>query len=249
MDKFLNLSVTTIIIAVIAGCSPAPMIQSPRVTSAFSVGVAAVMEERTTIDRNHLEETQNRIKEYLPWFEPYVVRFGIARRVELSGYLLPYLWHGLIGNINVKAHLLEHGSSGLFRNGAYALFGGASGYNGEWEDNSCYWVGCIAGTSTPLGKGELELVVQPSVHFWNHRSWNDNGVTYTGQIKGAQVAAGVLLSPFSRKILELNCGASWRYIHDNDWKRTADSVTVKSIDEITPGEWIVQGALIFHIVR
>jgi hypothetical protein len=206
-------------------CAPVAPIQSARVRQAVIVGPQITYQDyRHELDyvchacaydystRQYHDTVLHRVfvpTELAERLSPYVwPRVGIAHRLELSGSFLPgwpYLWAWYV---NAKVALSDNGSDLLFRNVATAVFAGTSGNGGEHGDGvRRAWAGPIVSTHHAATWGDLELVLMPSVAYYNEE-FLLAGEGHLAGVKSVSldVGLGVIYGPFERAGLEVTAG-------------------------------------------
>lgn len=238
-------------------CMSVPMIQSPRVISKFSVTSSAVFSPTEL----RVESTDSIFRNRPHTYRPYDMRefpqnfnalpechFGIARRVEISGYLTPPIGEYILNaSLSTKIALFDIGSYQLFKNCAVAFFGGGKAMSGEWEGVEFVNGGFIAGTRTPVGRGELELIWMESGYYNRLSSSGGDGPGVILKEKGLDNSLGVAYWPFSCRLLHINAGLTVR----TPFKRSVYSnglfACYLSKSDISP--FIFQGSLCLDIAR
>jgi hypothetical protein len=196
----------TVICLFIVGCSPVPLIQSPRITPGFSIG--ASMKYSGPHSDNSAEEMIRTKKTFIADERiPAVISIGIKDRIEISGMAAPYLWYGYLWTGNLKLKCIETGN-GNFKNIASAIFVGSTGYYGEHEEMSNYYGGISASTMLHYLKSDIELVIQTSyAKEWKQAfELRDNY-----WIHWLQPAAGIIINPFENNWAYLSFGLNYSY--------------------------------------
>ncbi len=255
-----------VITAIMCNCSPVPMLQSPRVKSNFSIGTNLIFDQyyvnwfvNAPISRNYgnhsSADTINRCWDYNvkePHINPYWVKFGIHKRVEIGGMVLPYLWYGYIINGNLKVFLFEHGSPSYFRNVSYALFGGGNATRGEWDKETAAYIGAIFGTRHSGKHQEIEFILQPSYYQQKLHSYPDDGAQEIGNIDGLQLNFGTIFTPYKtdNSDMEIVIGGVYRYVKKNDWKMVYDNKVISNVKDVRLyTRWVAQVGVTINFKR
>jgi hypothetical protein len=233
-------------------CAPVATIQSARVTSVFSVSPAAVYsptrytlyvggaESMVYRPLNTVTDEMGRLG-MLPRLS-----LGIARRVEVSAFLVPMLGEYIYNfGANVKINVIDIGEDRAFRNIAAALFAGGSGLQGEWDRFLFGRGGLIVGTHMPAGGGDLEFVFMPA-YFQNTAD------THPGEApgiflkeRGLDLSLGALYWPGKKRIIQFNLGVTVRSTFTKELRVCSGEGWIDS--HVSP--FIGQGAVVFNIVR
>jgi hypothetical protein len=119
--------------------------------------------------------------------------------------------------------------------------------SGEWESIEFVNGGFIAGTRTPIGRGELELILMESGYYNRLSSSGGDGPGVTLKEQGLDNSIGVAYWPFSCRLLHINAGLTVR----TPFKRSVYSnglyASYISKSDISP--FIFQGSLCLDIAR
>lgn len=148
-NKYLTSFIIIVIITILCQCSPAPMLQSPRVKSNISFGISGIWDKYNGTN----EENAYEIK-------PLNLKFGFFDRVDISGMYIPFNHPVKYGNI--KIFINEHGRPVLFKNISYALFSGIKVYGSDLYSEKNAYIGTILATRHRFDHQEFELIIQPS---------------------------------------------------------------------------------------
>ncbi|HEX2955314.1 MAG TPA: hypothetical protein VHO70_00700 [Chitinispirillaceae bacterium] len=238
-------------------CMSVPMIQSPRVISKFSITSSGIYSP--TEFQVKTNDSLYRDRQFT--FNPYDMRefpqgfnampechFGIARRVEISGYLTPPIGEYVINaSLSAKVALFDIGSYRLFKNCAVAIFGGGKMMNGEWDGIEFINGGFIAGTRTSVGRGELELIWMESGYYNRLSSSPGEAPGVRLKEKGLDNSIGVAYWPFSNRLLHINAGLTVRTPFKRSVKSTGIEAASYLSSDISP--FIFQGSLCLDIAR
>jgi hypothetical protein len=230
-------------------CAPAAPIQSPRIVSTISVSSSAIYSPT----KYTLYENGKKTFAYRPYDSRGMVilgnilpvpHLGIAKRIELSGYMLPVLGEYITNyGIGTKVFLFDAGQYTLFRNVAVAVCGNLNKLDGEWDEMEFHQAGLIFGTRIPYEKGELEFVFIPSYFYHSTETHPGEATGIYLHEKGIDNSIGAIYWPFGDKFFQINIGLTARKAFTRETKVTWGTGNIQS--RISP--FIVQGTMVFNI--
>ena len=228
-----NLLLFVVIISIQIGCSPVPMIQSPRVKSAVSLGMNSIADKKIDADIN-----------------PYYLKLGILNRIEISGFVMPFITSSAVTG-NIKVFLFEYGKPTLFKNVSTAIFTGKKIVLGEWDKSNTVYAGPIFATRQTFDNSEIELIFQPAYYRNDiNSSWDDGSGKYE-LISGLHLNGGFIntlnSNPDNRFSFDLLFGAGYKYTISNYTKNLHhDTVTVVNTSNRSYNNWVWQFGLAFN---
>lgn len=238
-DKKILISlIVTVIITTLCGCSPAPMLQSPRVKTNISCGISGMWDKHNGDGESCYD------------IRPLSLKFGFFDRVDVSGTYKPFNHYFKAGNI--KIFIGEHGKPSLFKNVSYALFGGIKAFGSSFYDERNVYAGAIFATRQAFRKSEIELILQPS-YFNMAYEWigeRPEGRQPKSKADGMQINFGTIYTPYnSQRInLELTLGAMYRYTKNNEFKMYYnESQILVGKDLSLYNKWVIQGGAIINL--
>lgn len=232
--KYKVLFFIIVFIVILYNCSPAPMLQSPRVKSNVAFGVSG------------MRDKYNGNKEEKIWeIHPLNLKLGFFDRVDVSGVFIPYS-HNVKG-ANIKIFIKEHGHPTLFKNLSYALISGLKSYGTDLKSEGTSYIGTIFATRHIVNQQEFELILQPSYYKIQYE-WN-GALTGGGQpnskADGFQINFGTIYSPYNspKMNLELIMGGMYRYIKNSN---SNYSYLPEGKDLSLYNKWVIQAGIIFN---
>lgn len=228
---------TLIVIPIVAAfyqCSPAPMLQSPRVKSNISKGISATWDK-------HNDGTMGAYE-----IDPFNLKIGFFDRVQIGGIFFPLNHNHIIGNIKIFVN--EHGKLTLFKNVSYALFGGIKEYGSDlWGERNVY-AGAILATRHRFKKHEIELILQPSYFRMDFESDGAcKGIQPCSNADGLQINFGTIYTLYNttKMNMELTMGTMYRYFNNNEYKMN-NNCSPKGKDLSLYNKFVIQGGIIFN---
>ena len=250
---------SVICMAIIYGCSPAPLLQSPRVKSNAAIGSNFIFDGH--YEKLYLnapvqsiyggEDTIRRQWDYDEKYlhlNPYWLQFGIFNRVGIGGMLFPNL-KGYYVSGSVKVFLFDYGNPLYFRNVSCALFGG--GYSEEYDRDReySYHAGVIIGTRHTINHQEFEIILQPSFYKQKVDEYSYDDVTIEGDIDGIHVNFGTILTPWynSRWGVDILIGGVYRWVRKNSWEFSYGKQTLLENAQVREyHSWVAQFGVSFN---
>ncbi len=237
-NKYLTSFIVIVVITILCHCSPAPMLQSPRVKSNISFGVSGMWDKHNGTDGENIYE-----------IHPLNLKFGFFNRVSISGIYIPYSL--FIRGGDIKIFINEHGKPSLFKNVSYALFSGIKVYGSDLYSERNAYIGTIFATRHRFNQQEIELILQPSYFNMKYERTLENiEKRHQSKADGMQINFGTIYTPFnsSRLNLEITMGAMYRYINNNKFEIYYDeSQKPKAKDLSLYSRWVIQTGVILNI--
>lgn len=231
--KYLKSLIVVPIIAALYQCSPAPMLQSPRVKSNISRGISATWDK-------HNDGTMGTYE-----IDPFNLKIGFFDRVEIGGIFIPLNHNHIIGNIKIFVN--EHGKLTLFKNVSYALFGGIKEYGSDlWGERNVY-AGTILATRHRFKKQEIELILQPSYFRMDFESGSFSEGRPYSKADGLQINFGTIYTLYNTKKMnmEFALGTMYRYINNNEYKMNSN-YSPEGKDLSLYNKFVIQGGISFN---
>jgi hypothetical protein len=188
------------------GCSPIPLIQSPRIDT--KLAVSASIKNSGVNNVNTAEESIRKKEKFIVDEKvPCFFTVGIKNRFEFSCMVFPYLYYGMMWQGNAKANIFDIGTSD-FKNLASAIFVGSAGYYGEHEKVATWYGGLSFGTLAHIGSCEFEFVAQASGSYEKEISFESKDQFY---LYWLQPAIGIVCKPLKEHLLQVSAGVNYSY--------------------------------------
>jgi hypothetical protein len=218
-------------------CSPLSQIRSTRVDSNLRVqtGYTFYSNDGYRILRGNASDSAYIKASYLDLLYSLLYNlnlgFSVRKKAEIHLFLLPLvMMQTMIFQFELKVPVVHLGKPYLFRNIGVAPYVGLNYYSGEWSGEYSGWLGTAIGTHTPVLKGDIELVFQPSITYLGISNYETPDPSYyekpdssnnlipgssTFTRKSLDLGIGAIYSPFSNGRIGVAIGMTYKHFYYN----------------------------------